>query len=124
MGGRSGSVHCAYSSARASLDLDLLLLLLLLLLLVLLLVLLILLLLLRHCLLLLCRCLLFLHLFLLPFFPLFPLLPLLSLLPPEANSTPCPGRNVGETERTAHALFQDHTSTSTNCLARHKLAML
>ena len=41
-----------------------------------------------------------------------------------ANSTPCPGRYVGETERTATARFQEHTSTSTNALGKYKSAML
>ena len=41
-----------------------------------------------------------------------------------ANSTPCPGRYVGETERTAQARFQDHTSTSSNALGKYKSAML
>ena len=41
-----------------------------------------------------------------------------------ANSTPCPGRYVGETERTATARFQDHVSTSSNALGKYKSAML
>ena len=41
-----------------------------------------------------------------------------------ANSTPCPGRYIGETERTASARFHDHTSTSINALGKYKSAML
>ena len=41
-----------------------------------------------------------------------------------ANLTPCPGRYVGETERTAAARFQEHTSTATNALGKYKSAML
>ena len=41
-----------------------------------------------------------------------------------ANSTPCPGRYVGETERTVSARFQEHTSTSMNALGKFKSAML
>ena len=41
-----------------------------------------------------------------------------------ANSTPCPGRYVGETERTAAARFQEHKSTATNALGKYKSAML
>ena len=41
-----------------------------------------------------------------------------------ANSIACPGRYVGETERTAAARFQEHTSTATNALGKYKLAML
>ena len=41
-----------------------------------------------------------------------------------ANGTSCPGRYVGETERTATARFQEHTSTSTNALGKYKSAML
>ena len=41
-----------------------------------------------------------------------------------AHSTPCPGRYIGETERTAHARFQEHTSTATNALGNYMSAML
>ena len=41
-----------------------------------------------------------------------------------ANGTPCPGRYVGETERTPAARFQEHTSTATNSLGKYKSAML
>ena len=41
-----------------------------------------------------------------------------------ANSTPCPGTYVGETERTVAARFQEHTSTSMNALGHYKSAML
>ena len=41
-----------------------------------------------------------------------------------ANSTPCPGRYIGETERTTSARFQDHTYTSGNALGKYKSAML
>ena len=41
-----------------------------------------------------------------------------------ANSTPCPGRYVGETERTTSARFQEHTSTASNALGKYKSAML
>ena len=41
-----------------------------------------------------------------------------------ANSTPCPGTYVGETERTANARFNEHTSTATNALGKYKSAML
>ena len=41
-----------------------------------------------------------------------------------ANEQPCPGRYVGETERTANARFQEHTSTATNALGKFKSAML
>ena len=40
------------------------------------------------------------------------------------NSIPCPGTYVGETERTAAARFQEHTSTATNALGKYKSAML
>ena len=35
-----------------------------------------------------------------------------------ANSIPCPGRYVGETERTTAARFQKHTSTASNALGK------
>ena len=41
-----------------------------------------------------------------------------------ANLTSCPGTYVGETERTAMARFQEHTSTSMNALGKYKSAML
>ena len=41
-----------------------------------------------------------------------------------ANLHPCPGRYVGETERTAAARFKEHTSTATNALGKYKSAML
>ena len=41
-----------------------------------------------------------------------------------ANSIPCPGRYIGETERTAGARFQEHTSTASNALGKYKSAML
>ena len=41
-----------------------------------------------------------------------------------ANSIPCSGTYVGETERTVSARFQEHTSTSTNALGHYKSAML
>ena len=41
-----------------------------------------------------------------------------------ANSTPCSGTYIGETERTANARFKEHTSTSTNALGKYKSAML
>ena len=41
-----------------------------------------------------------------------------------ANSIPCPGTYIGETERTAGARFQEHTSTATNALGKYKSAML
>ena len=41
-----------------------------------------------------------------------------------ANSIPCPGRYVGETERTATARFQEHKSTAMNALGKYKSAML
>ena len=41
-----------------------------------------------------------------------------------ARSTPCSGTYVGETERTASARFQEHTSTATNALGMYKSAML
>ena len=41
-----------------------------------------------------------------------------------ANSTPCTGTYVGETERTASARFNEHTSTSTNAQGKYKSAML
>ena len=40
-----------------------------------------------------------------------------------ANVTPCPGTYVGETERTAMARFQEHTSTAMNALGNFKSAM-
>ena len=40
------------------------------------------------------------------------------------NSTPCPGTYVGETERTANARFNEHTSTASNALGKYKSAML
>ena len=41
-----------------------------------------------------------------------------------ANSVPCEGRYVGETERTVGARFQEHLSTSSNALGHYKSAML
>ena len=41
-----------------------------------------------------------------------------------ANSTPCTGTYVGETERTASAHFNKHTSTSTNAQCKYKSAIL
>ena len=41
-----------------------------------------------------------------------------------ANSTPCTGTYVGETERTVAARFQEHKSTASNALGRYKSAML
>ena len=41
-----------------------------------------------------------------------------------ANLTPCPGTYIGETQRTAAARFQEHTSTATNALGKYKSAML
>ena len=41
-----------------------------------------------------------------------------------ANSTPCPGIYVGETERTVNARFQEHKSTASNALGKYKSAML
>ena len=37
---------------------------------------------------------------------------------------PCPDVYIGETERTAAARFQEHTSTATNALGKYKSAML
>ena len=41
-----------------------------------------------------------------------------------ANSIPCPDFFIGETEITAAARFQEHTSTATNALGKYKSAML
>ena len=41
-----------------------------------------------------------------------------------ANSIPCEGRYVGETERTVGARFQEHLSTTSNALGHYKSAML
>ena len=41
-----------------------------------------------------------------------------------ANSTPCSGTYVGETERTVAAHLREHTSTSMNSLGKYKSAML
>ena len=41
-----------------------------------------------------------------------------------ANLTHCPGRYVGETERTAAARFAEHASTASNALGKYKSAML
>ena len=40
------------------------------------------------------------------------------------NGHPCPGVYIGETERTAAARFQEHTSTAMNALGKYKSAML
>ena len=41
-----------------------------------------------------------------------------------ANSIPCPGRYVGETERTTTARFREHCSTAKNDQGKFKSAML